>query len=84
MDNRREIQVSPEARKRVIAYQQCFGSEQGAAVLKELAAYCQIGMTSFVKREDKDADPLEIAFLEGRKAVYYHINQILNVDLPTE
>ena len=80
----REIEISKEVRGKVIAYKQAFGSDFGTEVIKDLAAYCQIGLPSFVKREGEAADPLETAFLEGRKAVFYHINQILKLDLPAE
>ena len=78
----RKIELSPEARKKVMQYQQCFNGPGGQEVLKDLEAYVQFWFNSFVKREGEVPSGEEMAFLEGRKAVYRHIKNILNVDLP--
>ena len=81
MDNK-TVDVDPDIKKRIMAFKQCFGSEAGGEVLKDLSAYCRAKQPSFVKREGLNADPLEMAFLDGRKDIYFYIQRILDLDLP--
>lgn len=76
--------MNPEIRKRVIQFQQTFNTESGKEVLKDLAGYCRVLHPSFIKRSGEQADPLEMAFLDGRKDLFLYIKRIIDLDLPPE
>lgn len=56
-------------------YKKTFETEEGKRVLKDLEKICLFKTTTF----DKDA--LTMAFQEGLRAVYLHINTIMNMDI---
>ncbi|RLC82954.1 MAG: hypothetical protein DRJ03_18215 [Chloroflexi bacterium] len=72
------------ARARIIFFKQAFGTESGQKVLKELEQYCQVKIPSFVKTEGQHADPLELAFLDGRKSVYWYIQRLIEMEIPKD
>ena len=76
--------MNSEVRKKIIQFKQTFGTDSGIEALKDLAAYCRINHPAFIKRQGEPADPLEMAFLDGRKDVFNYIKRILDIDLPTE
>lgn len=76
--------MNEEVRKKVIAFKQCFGTESGMEVLKDLAGYCRILNPSFIKREGQMCDTHEMAFLDGRKDVFQYIKRIVDLELKPE
>jgi hypothetical protein len=74
--------ISSEMRELLIAHKQCFESEAGGKVLKDLKSYCMWMQPTFQKRGDAPADPLEMAFLEGRRDVLTYILRNTKADLP--
>jgi len=84
-----DTSIGEDRRAVMLAYKQCFGTDSGQKVLKDLENYCGVGKPSFIKRESfnnkgtfEKADPLEMAFMEGRKDIYYLIQRITGQDLP--
>ena len=75
--------IPDEARKKVINIKNCFDTESGKEVLKDLKSYCMWMTPTFQKRGDAPADPLEMAFLEGRRDVITYILRYIKMDLPT-
>ena len=58
-------------------YKKIFASEEGKRVLTDLERVCLFKTSTF----DKDA--LTMAFQEGLRGVYLHINTILTLDIET-
>lgn len=56
---------------RLHKFQTCFGSPQGKYVLEELARFCGAA------EETYDDNPFQSAYLNGRRAVWLHIQRIL-------
>ena len=56
-------------------YKKTFETEEGKRVLKDLEQVCLFKTSTF----DKDA--LTMAFQEGLRGVYLHINTIINMDI---
>ena len=56
-------------------YIKTFSSEEGKRVLKSLEESCLFKTTTFSK------DPLEMAYHEGMRSVYLHINTIIEMDI---
>ncbi len=56
-----------------IAYRECFNSEHGKIVLKDLERRCFIADTTF------NRDPYVSAFQEGTRSVVIHIKQLMEV-----
>ena len=56
-------------------YQQVFSTEEGKRVIKDLEKVCLFKTTTFSK------DALIMAFQEGLRAVFLHINTIMNMDI---
>ena len=75
--------MSPDYKELIIAFKQCFDAESGGKVLKDLKSYCMFMAPTFQKRDGHPADPLEMAFLEGRRDVITYILRNINLDLPT-
>jgi len=74
--------IDPKVREQALAYKQCFGTESGEKVLKHLEVLCQVRNTSFVKTDEfTPADPLEMAFKEGMKKIYWHVRKYIDLDL---
>lgn len=73
-----------EVRKKIVAFKQAFGTESGAAALKDLEGYCGYNRSSYIRTEGMAVDPLEMAFLEGKRDVLIHIKRILDLELTPE
>ncbi len=56
------------------AYVNLLGSPEGHAVLRDLAAYCRVGTSSFVP-----GDPHQTAFNEGARDVFLHVAEMAGV-----
>ena len=56
-------------------YKKTFSSEEGKKVLKDLEQICLANSTTFNK------DSLIMAFQEGLRSVYLHINTMININL---
>jgi hypothetical protein len=78
-----EPTMSPEHKELITAFKQGFDTESGGKILKDLKSYCMWMQPTFQKRGDAPADPLEMAFLEGRRDVITYILRNINLDLPT-
>lgn len=55
-------------------YARAFDGIPGKRLLRDLAAYCNVGSTSFVP-----GDPHQTAFREGQRDVFNHIAGILSL-----
>lgn len=76
--------MSEAYRKLMISYKSAFGGEAADKVLDDLKEYCRWDKPVFIKNENAAADPLELAFLDGRRDVIHYILRNIKVDLPVE
>ena len=56
------------------SYNSTFNSESGKKVLKDLERHC------FVKGTTFNEESLRLAFNEGQRSIYLHINTMMNFD----
>jgi len=56
-------------------YKAVFGTEAGKRVLEDLKRWCHVLWPSFT------GDPYETVFNEGKRAVYLHIQSMLELDV---
>lgn len=56
------------------AYRRLLASDEGRLLLRDLAAYCRVGRSSFVA-----SDPHQTAFNEGARDVFLHVAELAGV-----
>lgn len=78
-----EPTIPDDLKKLVMSYKNLFAGESADAVLKDLKNYCGANKPVFIKRTGEQADPLELAFLDGRRDVIHYIMRLIQLDLPT-
>ena len=81
---RRDVATSTDENKQLsMAYKNLFEGESADKVIQDLKDYCRWDMPVFVKNSSGYADPLELAFLDGRRDVIHYILREIKKDLPT-
>jgi hypothetical protein len=56
------------------AYRALLGTPEGKLVLRDLAAYCRVGASSFAA-----GDPHQTAFNEGARDVFLHVAEMAGI-----
>lgn len=56
------------------AYRELLATAEGKLVLRDLAAYCRVGVSSFVA-----GDPHQTAFNEGARDVFLHVAEMAGI-----
>lgn len=67
--------MTDEERIKIIAYQSCFNSMHGKAVLKDLSNYCFEHRSTFVEHS-QDKQNVN----NGKRSVMLHIKEMMNKD----
>jgi len=81
--DRIEPTIPDHVKERIMAHKNCFASEAGMLVLKDLKSYCVHDGTPVQKRGGQPIDAFEVMFLEGRRDVIDYILRQIEKDLPT-
>lgn len=68
-------QMLSRSRKRKDQYSATFNTPSGTKVLADLAIFCKMDTPCF------DENPVNMAYNEGKRAVFLHVNSILKKDL---
>ena len=63
-----------QAKPVAAAYRELLATPEGKLMLRDLAAYCRVGQSSFVA-----GDPHQTAFNEGARDVFLHIAEMANL-----
>jgi hypothetical protein len=63
-----------QAKPVAAAYRELLGTPEGKLMLRDLAAYCRVGTSSFVA-----GDPHQTAFNEGARDVFLHIAEMAGI-----
>ncbi len=62
------------ARPVAAAYRELLATPEGQLVLRDLAAYCRVGASSFIA-----GDPHQTAFNEGARDVFLHVAEMAGI-----
>ncbi len=62
------------ARPVAAAYRELLATSEGQLVLRDLAAYCRVGASSFTA-----GDPHQTAFNEGARDVFLHVAEMAGI-----
>ena len=63
-----------EAKPVAAAYRALFDTPEGQRVMRDLAAYCRVGTSSFTA-----GDPHQTAFNEGARDVFLHVAEMAGI-----